>query len=704
MGSHSFKSSESDEDLIDVGNLLAVIWRGKFLIFLSIFISLLIGGIYAYRIAIPLYSATSVVMLNNREEQIVDLQGVVGGLGSDTTVVNTEVEVLRSRLLLGDVVDQLGLVDDPEFNGFLQPISTFEVLKSSLKKVLGISETIPPISKEILEQRYRDAAINGLLEVLTVTNVPQSLVFRVSVVTSDPVKSSQIADEIVEQYILNQVKTKFESTEQATSWLSGRVAELQVELEEAEQKATDFRAETDLVSEEVLQSLEIQLKDTRDRLSELRPREKLLRNRAEILKSFESPQQLILEVDDEQLRRLLPRGEESSTSEEFEERVAQLLQNAREALARVSSQIRALEQSETEMSQQIERQNRDLIALQQLSREAEATRLLYEYFLTRLKETSAQQGVQQADSRILSNSVTPLAPSAPKKAMVLAASGLIGFLLGAAGVILHELRQSTFRTAEQLQEESGVGVFGQLPLLPKRQRKDVVQYLIDKPTSAAAEAVRNLRTSIMLSNVDNPPKVLMTSSSVPGEGKTTTAISLALNFSSMGRKVLLIEGDMRRRVFNKYLSGEGGSSIVDVLTRTADINDAIVRVDSMGIDVLRASATQTNAADLFSSDRFSEMVSDLREQYDTVIIDTPPVLVVPDARIIAQRVDSIIFVVKWDSTQKGQVRAALASFESVGRPVDGLVLNAINQRGMKKYGYGGEYGAYSSYGSKYYVD
>lgn len=704
MKSHSFKSSENDEDLIDVGNLLAIVWRGRFIVSLFVVAALIAGGIYAFRIATPLYSAASVVMLNNREEQIVDLQGVVGGLGSDATVVNTEVEVLRSRSLLGDVVDELGLVDDPEFNGFLQPVTPIDALKGSLKSMLGLSEPDIQISREVMAQRHRDAAINGLLDTITVTNVPQSLVFRISVVTSEAVKSARIADEIVEQYILNQVEAKFEATEQATSWLSDRVAELQVQLEEAEQKATNFRAETDLVSEEALQSLEIQLKDTRDRLSELEPQADRLRERIEVLEEFESPQQLVSEIDDEQLRRLLPRIADDGILEVFEGRVAQLLQNTREALARTSAQIGALEQSAADMSQQIERQNRDLIALQQLSREAEATRLLYEYFLTRLKETSAQQGVQQADSRILSSSVTPLTPSAPRKAMVLAACGLLGFLLGAAVVLLREFRQSTFRTASQVEEDSGVGVFGQIPLLPKRQRKYVVQYLVDKPTSAAAEAVRNLRTSIMLSNVDNPPKVLMTSSSLPGEGKTTIAISLALNFASMGRKVLLIEGDMRRRVFDQYLLEETGVGLVDVLTRTAEINDAIVSVEALGFDVLRANPNQTNAADLFSSERFADVVSELREGYDIVIIDTPPVLVVPDARIIAQRADSIIFVVKWDSTQKSQVRAALGSFESVGRPVDGIVLNAISPRGMKQYGYGEGYGAYASYGSKYYVD
>ena len=208
----------------------------------------------------------------------------------------------------------------------------------------------------------------------------------------------------------------------------------------------------------------------------------------------------------------------------------------------------------------------------------------------------------------------------------------------------------------------------------------------------------------MLSNVDTPPKVIMTCSALPGEGKTTVAMSLTLNFASMGKKVLLIEGDIRRRVFGQYLTTEQTDGVVSVLTGARTFDEVVTHDELVGADVLLGDKGQSNAADIFSSTRFAELLKELRGRYDTIIVDTPPVLVVPDARVIAQHVDATVFVVKWDQTQRDQVISALREFESVGKPVSGLVLNQISPRGMKRYGYGNNYGPYSAYGAKYYLN
>lgn len=245
---------------------------------------------------------------------------------------------------------------------------------------------------------------------------------------------------------------------------------------------------------------------------------------------------------------------------------------------------------------------------------------------------------------------------------------------------------------------------GQVPLLPARKRRDTVTYLANKPTSAAAEAIRNLRTSIMLSNVDKPPKVIVTTSSIPGEGKTMLSLALAQNFSGMGKKVLLIEGDIRRRVIGQYLGQNPKEGLLSVLSGERPLSDLVVRDEGVGADVLIGEKTSANAADIFSSESFSRLLAEAKREYDLIVLDTPPVLVVPDARIIAQNADVILFAVKWDSTSKSQVEEALRMFESVNQRVSGLILNLISPKGMKRYGYGGKYGAYSAYGRKYYVN
>ena len=343
-----------------------------------------------------------------------------------------------------------------------------------------------------------------------------------------------------------------------------------------------------------------------------------------------------------------------------------------------------------------------MIALQQLQREAEATRLLYEYFLGRLKETSAQEGIQRADSRILSKAVVPETAATPRKLLILVVSMLLGAGLGSLFVLLREARSNTFRTARDLEIFTGETVLGQIPLIPASVRKKVVEYLADKPTSAAAEAIRNLRTSILLSDVDNPPKVIVSTSSLPGEGKTTNSLALAQNLIGMGNKVLLIEGDIRRRTFNEYFKNIPSKGMVSVLSGDTELDAAIFREPGFDCDLLVGEKTATNAADLFSSEKFRLMLQELRTRYDIIVIDTPPVLIVPDARIIAKQADAVLFTVKWDATTAPQVEEALRLFRDANQKVTGLVLSQISPKGMKRYGYGGEYGAYARYGAKYY--
>mgnify|MGYP000265073076 FL=1 len=661
------------------------------------------GGYYAYMMATPLFRSTAVVILETNQEQIVDLQSVVGGLSGDTSEVNSEVEVLRARGLMGKVVDRLNLTEDPEFNGDLRPQSFGDELKDRIKDTLGL--TAPPLvlTPEEQAQRTRDAVVSNLLEATSVRNVPLSLVFQVTVETENPRKSARIADTIVDLYILNQIEVKFEATEQATIWLSERVSELQSRLEQAEADVSKFSASTELVSIEGLQALERQIKDMRDRIATAETNRSDLDAGIAALEAAQSRDAQAALADDAQLTRLLPRTTtDDAIAQAFDTRLEQVLQRQQIEATRTDQQLRALRASEVELNRALEQQGEDLITLQQLTREAEATRVLYEYFLTRFNETSAQQGIQQADSRILSNAVVPVSPSEPRKPLILAMSGMLGLMLGTGLVLMREMRNNGFRTAQDLEAFTGYAVLGQVPTMPSSKRRRVLQYLSDKPTSAAAEAIRNLRTSIMLSNVDKPPQIILLTSSVPGEGKTTNSLALAHNLIGLGKRVMLMEGDIRRRTLHEYFYDVPAKGIVSVLNGDISLSDAVFRNEGFGADVLAGEKTPINAADLFASEKFKGLLKEARNSYDAIIIDTPPVLVVPDARIIAEQVDAIIFTVQWDKTSKPQVEEALRTFHTSGQRVTGLVLSQISARGMKRYGYGGTYGAYSGYGSKYY--
>ncbi|MGJ8543884.1 MAG: polysaccharide biosynthesis tyrosine autokinase [Sulfitobacter sp.] len=659
----SFAQQTVLNDAVDFPALFRSLRSGKWLISLICCLALILGAYYAFILVTPLYRATAVVILETNQDKIVDLQSVVGGLSGDTSEVNSEVEVLRARGLMAKVVDHLNLTTDPEFNSALQTKSLAQKAKDSVKATLGLPIAPPPLPPEEAAKREKDAVISTLLGAVTVRNIPLSLVFQITAETQSPEKSALIADTIVKHYILNQIEVKFDATEQATLWLSERVAALQEKLEQAEAKASAFSASTELISEATLRGLERQIKELRDRIANAQLAQTTAQTRVNAA-------------------------------------TAATRQSAELALARADQQLRALQTSERALNAQVSRQGEDLIALQQLTREAEATRILYEYFLTRLNETSAQQGVHQADSRILSNAVVPKSAASPRKPLILTMSGILGLMLGTALVLLKEMQRDNFRSAQDLEAATGYTVLGQIPMIPAASRQKTLQYLLEKPTSAAAEALRNLRTSLMMPDMENPPKVILSTSSLPGEGKTTNAIALAQNLLGLGKKVLLIEGDIRRRTLHEYFGEMPDIGIVSVLSGATTLQSAVHRPSNFGADILGGEATNINAADLFASEAFKALIQDARTQYDAVIIDTPPILVVPDARIIAQQADAIIFSVHWDKTGKQQVEDSLRLFHNSGQRITGLVLSQISAKRMRRYG--GR--AYASYGEKYYVN
>ncbi|RKF12447.1 polysaccharide biosynthesis tyrosine autokinase [Roseovarius spongiae] len=685
--------SEAGEGEINLGELLRTLWRGKLWIALAAGIAFVLGGYYAFVMATPIYRAHSVVMLESRKEQVLDMESVMSGLSGDQATINTEVEVIRARGLIEKLVKQLDLVNDPEFNYRLRPDEGFS-LGGLIGAVLGRGEASAPREREIL-----DSVIDEVRNRISVSNVRQSYVFRITAESEDPEMAAALANTLADLYILDQIEVKFAATEKATQWLSARVGELQADLEDAQAAVKEFNAGTDLISPEALAALNRQLKESRDRLRATQDSRAAAAARVAELEAAQAtgdPETMAEVARDATLTRLLRMMEEGDRTA-FDARFRQVLERAELDVTRAENQIAALEGSITTQEKQIAEQSADLVTLQQFEREAEASRLIYESFLNRLKETSIQQGIQQADSRVLSQAVIPLSPSEPRKMVILALSLILGALAGAALVLAREFAQNTFRLAEDLEARTGYPVLGQIPAIPARRRRNVLKYLSEKPTSAAAEAIRNLRTSVLLSDLDHPPQIIMSTSSVPGEGKTTQSLALAQNLSGMGKNVLLIEGDMRRRIFAEYFDITDRKGMMSVLSGDAPFDSAVVHEPTLGADLLVAERTKANAADVFSSDRFSDFLKGLRERYDYIIIDTPPVLAVPDARVIGQLVDAILYTVKWDSTSQRQVREGLRSLEGVNVRVSGLVLGQISARGMKRYGYGDSYGAYNSY-------
>ncbi|WP_165354606.1 Wzz/FepE/Etk N-terminal domain-containing protein [Tropicimonas sp. IMCC6043] len=701
-------TDRAGDDELDLVGLFQTLWRGKWIIAVFAAVMVLAGGFYSFRMTSPVYTAHAVIALDNRAERnVTSVESVVSGLSASTETVNTEIEVMTSRTLGERLVERLDLMNDPEFNPAVDTsdepaFNLRKFLRSAMMAVLRIEEEE---KVELSEAERFDRVVTRTLNRFEVSNDSWSYVFNVYATTYSPEKSVLLANTLADLYIEDQLQVKFDATAQATEWLSQRVAELRKDLEASESAAKEFNASIDLINAETLDALNRQLKDMRERLQTAQTTLAGARSDQERLEAAIDSgvrSDILAVADDPRLSRIASDIETGRAVEDsFAGRLDQLRQGQRLSVERLETQVASLERSVAEISAQVEKQSRDLVTLEQLQREAEADRLIYESFLVRLRETSIQQGIQTADARVISHAVTPLLPSAPRKSRIILMAGFMGVMLGSVFVVLMELRNRGFRTSPDLERATGHTVLGQIPLIPIRRRGKLISYLLEQPTSQAAESARNLRTSIELSNVDNPPAVIVSCSAVPGEGKTTTAIMLAHHFSALNRKVLLLEGDIRRNVFEQYVATKGRKGLVSVISGEVAFEDAVIRDDRLDFDILGGESSRVSAADLFASKHFAAVMKDLRAHYDHIVIDSPPVLVVPDARSIARHADALVFCVKWNATTARQVEQGLAAFETVDLKVTGLVLTHVSQRKMRQYGYGRYYGGYG-YSAKYY--
>ena len=718
-------------DLFEPKALLRLLRREAWRIALVLALALALA---AWRLlaATPMWQAEATVVLDTREAQVVDIESVMSGLSADSSVVNTEVEVLRSRNLLDRVVARLDLEADPEFNPDLAAPGLGERALAGLRRTVEstLGETLGPAfdllgagetpAVEDPAFRRRQTAIDRLLERLRVQNVPLSYVFVIRVESQSANKSALIANTIADLYILDQLEAKFEATRRATSWLSERVADLQIDLETAEEQVKNYSASTSLISEASLEASNRQMKELRERRAELDARageaglliERIAALAARVAAAApEAPEadaaraEAAALLGDRRLEALavdLARpggaGREAALAPRFDAMLAVALERLERERTRHIAQAQGIETSIGELEGRISEQSEDLVRLRQLQREAEASRLLYEYFLGRMKETSVQQGIQEADSRILSPGVAPLDPASPRKGLTLAVAVALGLALGVGWALARETLDDRVRGPEPLEAATGLKVMGVIPDAPSRRRGAALKLLVEKPSSALAEAVRNLRTSVLLSNVDRRPQVVMVTSSVPGEGKTTTTLMLAQNAAALGKRVLVMECDLRRRVFQAYFGLDESTGLLSVLSGQATADQAIRHDPTTGLDVLTGQRSRANAADVFSSDRFEELMEELRERYDFIFIDTPPVLAVPDARVIAGRADAVLYAVRWNATGKEMVKAGLDLFDQIGLRVTGLTLTQADPKGLARYGYAG-YGYGYGYGA-----
>jgi polysaccharide biosynthesis transport protein len=699
----------------------------------------------------PLYKASSRIMLDTRTFKVVSTEAALSGVDTlNLGAIQSELEVIQSEFLIGRVVDRLGLATNADFNGSKPPgflDATMEPIRELWHS--GISSLLSPPQEPVAKPTpqpaaanprqartddsdpARRAAIGAVGGRLNVALLGRTFVIVVTVESPDGTMSARIANAIAEVYLADQVDNKNEANRRATEWLEERLAELRRNLQVAEEAVGTYRRDKGLagspegvVSTQTLSDLNGKYLGAKTRRIE---REGRL---VALSKASLNPNELanITEVAANGTLTAL-RGQELDLSRKLAEYQTQFgpnhpkllqtqselaqvrsrfLQQTQSITLAIRAELDAAKSEEEELKAQVERASvlsgatsQYEAELKQLEREATSNRTLYESFLNRFKELREQQDIQRADARILAYAWPSGAPSSPQYKTGLFAAFVVGCLLGMAGAIAAEKLDRVFRSASQVEKATGVAVLGMIPLVKNTigQRANIVTQVVDRTTSSAAEAMRAVFTAISLSNLDRPARIIAITSSTPGEGKTTFAAALGglLTKMNASRRVLLVDLDLRQAKLAVALGlKDRGGTIDEYLMGTKTLDECIHRHEPSGVDYICARSDTPNAPEVLESHAMKAALATFADRYDLVLLDSPPVMAVSDARIISQLADYTIFIVHWAKTPRDVVKSAVSALQSVTDRV-GIVINKVNLAKHAMY----EYGDYGDYYSRY---
>jgi len=685
----------------------------------------------------PQYRATALVMIDSRKAKVTNTPDVLSGITTEIAAIQSEIEVLKSSSLLGRVVDKRSLDRDPEY-GAAPP--------SLLSQVIGQVRTVYSGWFNTEASRAHSAspddaaklrAIAILSRNVAVTVRNRSFVIAVSLESAVPARAKELVDTITDFYLVDQLQAKLDANKRATEFFNERLDELKQSVSKAESAAASFREKSGLtigkdstIASQSLSELNSQLVQARTQRAEKESRlvalQQAARNPATlggITEVLANPLISSLRAQEAEVARRI--GDLNQRYGESHPRLLQARAEQGQIQGRIGAEVakiissvqgdaEAAKSKETELQAQVDSLEKKAgglgqneVQLRQFEREAQSTRAVYEDFLKRSKEIREQQDIQQPDARVLSPADLPTVPAFPRYGLTMAAALVLGLAMGVGVVLLLERLDGGFRMGEQVERMTGRAMVGMIPSLSRTMlgARLPACFAIEKPASAYGEALRSTFTAISLGTLDQSPKVLMVTSSLPGEGKSTFVCSLAalLARSSPDKRIVVVDCDLRRSSVSKALGLPVEDDTIDqYLSGAKTIEQVVKRDEASGLYYIPARANTPNSSEILDSKAMRNFVKALSGMFDYVFLDTPPVMAVSDSRITAQLADYIIFLIRWEQTPRELAVNALRLLRDVRKNI-GVVLSQVNVRRHARYGYG-DYGYYYSKYRDYYTD
>ena len=686
----------------------------------------------------PLYAGRVLIEINPEEPQVLSFQQIAqtGPSWDIQSYRETQYKILRSRSLAERVVRDLRLYQYPEF---YQSHKYFGLVTKDPKEIPSASDPNPPDPNS---DAYRNS-VSNFMSMVGVNPIERSNLVEVSFYSQNPSLAARIANQLGEDFIDQNLQVKWNEALKASEWLSGRLVELKAKLKSSEDALQAYAAKNSILfiqnavnaqAQSMANARLEQLEEEYTKAQGDRAKKEALYSLIQAGKVQDLPGTLdnrLIQALEQTLSDLRRQYSELTATVKPGYPKAMALKKQIDTLqANVDRQKQALTQNisqeyeaaitrEKYLGQLINQQEQLVDTVSQktiqyniLKRDVDTNRSLYDGVLQRMKEAQVAAGLNASNIMVVDPAQVPEAPSKPRFVFNLALGFILGLSLGVGLAFFQEYLDNTLKTPDEVESLLRLPSLGLIPsihlngsskqgLTTLGAGSNVSYGLALQKNPMAAEAFRSLRTSILLSA--NPiPKILLVTSALPGEGKTTTTVNLGATLASLGSKVVIVDCDMRRPSCHRAAGVKNSPGFVQCLTGRVQLSEAILPVDGVpNLSIIPCGPIPPNPAEVLSSPLTAELLKRLLAEFEYVLVDSPPILSVADSRILATITDAVVLVTRAYETPYEVVRRARALLYGAGARILGVALNDVN---IHKESYGSKYGYYQQYGYGYGSD
>jgi len=707
----------------------------------------LVAAAIVYSIQPTYRAASSIVFDLDADSTVINIEELVALDGDDAEYVSTQIEILRSNNLINRLVQELDLQNHWNLNDSVPTPASFlptNAFSKVFSSVAGLSEYLASVTKgtsglktdesgnsdDQSSFEYDAIANRKVVELVAsrtrVLQVKGTNLVKISFDSADPQLAALVSNKLADLYLMTRAEQRSLLVEGASTRLQERQEEIKEKLDESEVKLLQFREANNLISfrgnvsalnEQQLSTLtqELFLAENELKRAELlidkitAARETGISGLAQIsqiggdpgvigyLSEFQQRQRELADLSDKYLERhpLVIRAQ-SNVDLSFQNYAQQVLAVARSLEQEYSVALAAVQNLESKLNvdkAELQSLGRKQIELLELEREVAVNSDLYEKFFNRVRETEESRGLAISNAAIADPAIVPLAPVKPRKAIIIGTVFLLGLLGFGSCSFAFEEYKDLIQGTNDVEKKLGFNVLGVIPTLKGFNSSESFGHSARlDPSGIFLESMRTLRTSLRMNKSHAEDKIVMITSALPSEGKSTVAMYLALSFSRHQR-TLLIEADIRKPGITEALALKG-PGLVDVLARKEKLSRCIVTDKVLGVDVLSAGVIDAESADFLADEAMAALMRILTQHYDRIIIDTAPVEAVSDALILGELADSTIFVVKAESTTSVEAKRSLERLKMHGQNVLGVVISQVDFQKVTKYGGDFYYGGY----------